>query len=161
MLKIGEMINARVYREEAFGVFLRCEGNEIFVHLPELSWTDLRPANERGLMDKVIKVKIIRYNPKENRWSASARKVDGVENPYLEMSKKPNGFVFHGKIIGTTAWHYFLRLENGAIGNLVGDKQDVPVKIGQDVSVSIVHLEPDEGSLGLEMKLAAQDNKDL
>jgi ribosomal protein S1 len=159
MLKIGETINASVYREEPYGVFLRYEGNELFVHLPELSWTDLRPVKERGLMDKMIKAKIIRYNPKEDQWIASARKADGVENPYLEMSKKPDGFVFHGKIIGTTAWHYFLRLENGAIGNLVGDKQDVPVSIGQDVSVSIVHLEPDKGSRGLEMKLAAQDNK--
>jgi ribosomal protein S1 len=159
MLKIGETINALVYREEPYGVFLRYDGNEIFVHLPELSWTDLRPANERGLVDKVIKVRIIRYNKRENKWDASARKADGVENPYLEMSKKPVGFAFHGKIIGKTAWHYFIRLENGAIGNLEDDTQDVPVKIGQDVSVSIVHLESDEGRLGLTMKLAARDDK--
>jgi ribosomal protein S1 len=162
MLKIGEMIAARVYREEAFGVFLRYEGNEIFIHLPELSWTDTRPANMRGLIDQVIKVKIIDYISDKNQWVASARKADGVENPYLQMSKKPIGFVFDGKIFTKSAMgHYFVRLENGAIGRLEDDEQVAPIKIGADVSVSITYLEPYEGHLGLTMKLAAHDNKPL
>jgi ribosomal protein S1 len=159
MLKIGETINALVYREEPYGVFLRYEGNEIFVHLPELSWTILGPANKRGLMDKVIKVRITRHNPKKDQWVASARKVDGVENPYLEMSKKPDGFVFYGKIFMKSLGDYFVRLENGVIGKLVGDTRGAPIEIGQDVSISIISIEPDEGSLGLKIKLADQDSQ--
>jgi ribosomal protein S1 len=158
MLKIGEMINALVYRTEPFGVFLRYEGNEILVHLPELSWTDLRPANERGLMDKVIKVKIIDYNEKKDQWVASARKADGVVNPYLELSKKPVGVFLNGKIIRRTMDEYLIELENGAIGRLEDDPR-APIEMGQDVSVSIISLEPDEGRRGLKMKLADQDNK--
>jgi ribosomal protein S1 len=159
MLKIGETINALVYREEPYGVFLRYEGNEIFVHLPELSWTDRRPANECGLMDKMIEVKIIRYDSKENQWSASARKVDGVENPYLEMSKAPDGFVFHGKIFMKSLGRYLVIFRNGVTGELVDDTRGIPIEVGQGVSVSIVSIEPDEGSLGLKLELAAQDDK--
>jgi ribosomal protein S1 len=93
MIQPGSIVEAKIYRCEQYGVYLRHDSVEIFVHLPDLLWTGTAqgPADSRGLLDTIARVKILRWNPEKNHWIGSIKKAHPELNPFIEISKNETG----------------------------------------------------------------------
>jgi DNA-directed RNA polymerase subunit E'/Rpb7 len=69
----GQIVEAKVYRNEFYGLFLRYGEEELFVHLPEIPDQFPRPADHRTLLYSVHRVRILRKQPDKNQWISSLR----------------------------------------------------------------------------------------
>ncbi len=65
MINVGDTVEAQVYREEPYGLFLRSDEDEIYVNVREISWTSRGLANERALLGKNVLVKILKKTEKK------------------------------------------------------------------------------------------------
>jgi predicted RNA-binding protein with RPS1 domain len=69
----GQIVEAKVYRTEFYGLFLRYGEEELFVHLPEIPDHFPRSADHGSLLDSVQRVRILRKHPNKNQWISSLR----------------------------------------------------------------------------------------
>ena len=156
MIKVGSIVNATVYREEPYGVFLRGQDDnarnfDIFVHLPEVSWTEYVPANQLGLLNKSISVKVIKYDEKKDQWVASIKEAHPEMNPYIPLKSYEWGTVFDGVVYRKTVDHTYVKLLGGAVGRVIENPNNQSTTMGNKVSVSIVNLDAEGGKLELKV----------
>ena len=151
MIKIGDRVIATVYREEPYGVFLRFESEELFVHLPELSWIPCGPANTRGLLNKRLPVLILGYHPRNAHWYGSVRKAEPEKNPYLALNDLTPGTLLIGEIYGGALGTCAVRLESGAIGWLPSNEVKRRPTKGEKLAFTIYKLDAVEGKLELRL----------
>lgn len=155
MIRPGMIVEAKIDRCEQYGVYLHDDDSEIFVHLPELSWTvaGQGPADSRRLLDTVARVKILRWIPEKRQWIGSIKRAHPELNPFIEISKCEPGKVF----VGTVAFVLLgahIRLENGAEGRIIDVPKNRSIALGDKVCVSVASIDPEEGKL--ELTLAVQ-----
>jgi len=72
-VKVDDVFNAIVTRTEAYGVYLVCEGVEILVLVTEIGYEGGINPRTRYQRGDVVRVKLMRHVPSQNRWCASIR----------------------------------------------------------------------------------------
>lgn len=168
MLVPGTIVEGYVYRVEVYGIFMRCSGEEVFVHLPEVSWTDFRLPTERGFLHQTLRVLILRNNPDEEQWIGSLRKAEPEENPYLAIAMLPPGTVLRAEVIvqrerrdaltctpgrrrgsavPKSEFELIIRLANGAWGFLQESEATKDMRVGDVIEVVVETIDPEEGFL--------------
>jgi len=155
MFQQGSIVEAKIDRCEPYGVYLHHDGSEIFVHLPELLWAGAGngPADSRGLLNTIARVKILRWHPEHRHWVGSIRRAHPELNPYTEISKCEPGTVFVG-IVFFILLGALVRLENGAEGRVTGAPRGTSIALGDRVCVTVTFINAEEGEL--ELRLVAQ-----
>lgn len=152
VLELGSIIEAHVYRVEPYGVFLRHNDAELFVHLQELSWTDRRPANARGLLNSFLRVQVLSRDPEKDQWIASVKRIHPESNPFREVADLPVGVVLRGKVIYETSGAFFVRLHNGAEGIIIRSEVKCEIRAGDNVDAIVVAVDAEKGKLQLRLK---------
>jgi hypothetical protein len=151
MLEVGMIVDARVYRTEPYGVFLRHGDDELFVHLPELSWTVGGPANTRRLEATIQRVKILRRDPKINQWHASVRRAHPESNPFVEIARLPAGTVLDGVVFSARPFGLAICVRDGALGRIEESDLTRSMRVGDIVRVRVGAIDPEEGKLQLNL----------
>ena len=152
MIKVGQIIDAVVYRVEPYGIFLRHDDAELFVHLPELSWTDSRPANARVPVNASLSVLVLARNPEKDQWIASVKRARPESNPFLEIADLPGDACLRAEIVYQTPDALIARLENRSEGFIRRSDVTREVRIGDIVDVLVVAVDPERGELQLRLK---------
>lgn len=150
MVEIGSIIQARVIRVEAYGLFLKHNDETVFVVLPEVSWLDNRDLRERVSVGEVFDVYVLRYNYEKKEIVGSIRRAHPERNPYRALSRLPPGRVLCGKVVQTLDEQVRVRLANGATGHIPAYRVPIHLENGEAVEVVIACLEVDEGDLVLD-----------
>lgn len=158
-LKEGEAYDAVVRKIMPFGCFVDLgHGVEGLVHVSRLSWghiTDPAEVVKEGEMIKVVFLKV------DDKGKLSFSRRDTIASPWeLAPSKYAVSTVCNGKIVKIEQFGAFVELEPGVEGLLhiselahqrIGHVSDV-VKVGQEVQVQVLSLDPMARKIGLSMK---------
>jgi len=163
----GAVVRGKVVSLADFGAFVELKpGLEGLVHVTELSWTQRvdHPSNVLEL-GQDVGVKIIGVDTEEKRMSLSIKQLE--TNPWDVLSDEmPAGTVFTGPIRSITEFGLFVEARPGLEGlvhvsNLSwterGDEVIGNYKIGDDVEVKVLSVNPEEERLELGIKQLEAD----
>lgn len=135
-------------------------------------------AKPQELINKVIQVKVVEIDPKNNRLIFSQRQATGgkkIEEIEKVLAKFPSDQKFSGKVSGILPFGVFVALEEPPelkgldglvhISEIAWEKVDDPkkfYKVGDKVEVAILGIEKKSGKLNLSIKKLLPDPwKDL
>jgi ribosomal protein S1 len=151
MVEIGSVIEAAVEGVEVYGLFLKHGQEHVFVHLPDVSWTDTRDLRERFKPGDVLKVFVLRYNYRDRIVVGSLRRLCPEDNPYRALSRLPPGTLLEGRVTSLAGDEVTVEVANNAHGYLPKIHLHKQLTLGQRVRVAISGLEVDEGRLRLRL----------
>jgi small subunit ribosomal protein S1 len=167
--RVGDRIKGQVRNITDFGAFVEVEeGIDGLVHISDLSWTK-RVAHPSELLEKGDEVEavILKIDSENQRLSLSIKQLqpNAVEGFFQTHGV---GDVLHGTITRLTEFGAFVELFEGLEGlvhvsELSTDRIEKPedhFKVGQQVRVKIIKMDPVEHKVGLSIK-AALDEPDL
>jgi ribosomal protein S1 len=149
MVEIGSVIEAVVTRIEHYGVYLRHDGDEILVLIPEFSWHPVKNLQEVVRVGDRLRVQVLRYNYQDRRFVGSVRRLQQEDNPYRQLSRLPPGEVLDGTVLHTAGDDLTIRLPNGVWGYLPKRCLTSEARAGDLIKVEIAALDVDEGRLTL------------
>jgi small subunit ribosomal protein S1 len=160
----GTIVTTKVRSMTNFGVFVEIEpGVDGMIHISDLSWTKKynHPSEmlERG---QELKCVVLDVNEEKQRISLGIKQL--TEDPWIRAipEKYIPGQIIKGKITKLTNFGAFVELEPDLegllhISELADHKIDKPqdiVKLGDDVEVKILRIDPDSRKIGLSLRRA-------
>lgn len=158
-IKVGQVVKGEVKRITNFGAFVDIGGMDGLVHVTEMSWGRIKPANEFVTVGQMVDVKIIDANKDENKISLSIKQLS--EEPWAKFDQKyeVNG-IYNGKVVNLTDFGAFVELEPGIEGlvhvsHIAKEHVEKPadvLRVNQTVEVRILEYVPEEKKVKLSMK---------
>ncbi len=159
-LKEKDVLKGTVTSLADFGAFVDIGGADGLIHLSELSWAPVvHPSEVLGVGDK-IDVYVLQVDAERQRISLSLKRL--MPEPWSQvLDKYEIGEVVDATITRLASFGAFARVEDveGLIhiselteANVTHPK-DV-LKEGDDVSVRIIHIDPERRRMGLSLKQA-------
>lgn len=149
MVEIGAVIRAKVTRVEPYGVYLDYKGQCICVLVPDVSWRDTRPLNERIHVGEEYDVRVLRFNYRDRIIVGSIRLLHPEENPYRQLARLEPDTILPARITHASGEDVILELPNGALGIMPIHELPPGWQRGDRVEVVISSVEVDEGRLWL------------
>lgn len=158
----GTMVKGRVRNLTNYGAFIEIEeGIDGLLHVSDMSWTrKISHPNEVVEKGQEIECKVLSVDQERRRIALGLKQLD--EDPWatdIPNRYQPNQIV-HGKVTKITNFGVFVGLEDGLEGLLhiseladhkVENPEDV-VKVGDDIEVKVLRVDPDERKIGLSRK---------
>jgi small subunit ribosomal protein S1 len=164
---LGQVIETKVIHFVDYGAFLATEdGLEGFCHISEISWSKKvkHPSHALKLGDKV-QAEILDVDFDKRKISFSIKKTQ--KSPWEGVVERyPVGAAVTARITSLADFGAFLELEDGLEGllhssDITWDKsQKTPqknLKIGQELSVRVLSVDPDKKRISLGLKQAEGD----
>jgi ribosomal protein S1 len=149
MVEIGTTIEACVTRVEPYGVFLKHGTADVFVPLPEISWSRIPSLHDAVRVGQIVCLRVVRFNYRDRVLVGSMRRAHPEENPYRKLSRLEPGTVLRGKVIFTSGYSFRIELPNSIVGSMPMCSTDSRYEVGDAVDVVITALEVDDGVLEL------------
>jgi small subunit ribosomal protein S1 len=150
MVEIGSVIEARVARLEPYGAWLKHNGENVLVLIPELSWQPIRHPQQLVAVGDNVRVLVQRYNYKDRVIVGSVKALHPEQNPYRKLARLEPGTVLHGRVTLVTSDDVSVELPDNACGHISKHLlRRMPAK-GETIEAFIAALEVDEGRLWLE-----------
>jgi len=103
-------------------------------------------------MNTLVAVKLIKYIEEKKQWLASIRKAHPENNPYVNLSKVNSSTVFDGKVFSVSIGDFFVSMEGGALGRISENPLNKTISVGDDVRVSVIDVDPQEGKMNLMLR---------
>ncbi len=165
-LEEGEVRTGRVVNLTSFGAFVDIGGIEGLVHLSELSWQRVNePADVVKIGDEV-EVYVLNVDKERQRIALSMKRLQtdpwSIVDEIYEV-----GQLLEANITKLTKFGAFARLLDEYeleglihISEMSEDRIQHPrdvVKLGQDVAVRVIRVDPEQRQLGLSIKQVASD----
>ncbi|MGI9553364.1 MAG: S1 RNA-binding domain-containing protein [Thermodesulfobacteriota bacterium] len=167
--KKGDRISGKVVSTKEFGVFVELEpGVEGLVHVSELSWTkNFRHPKEIVEADSPVEVIIIDTKKDEKKLSLSLRQIEPSPWQVFRDSNKI-GSVITGKIKNINEHGLFVEVAEDLVGlvrpeNISWQGKVNPPdfynkeQIGQDIDVSLLHIDTKNQKIALGIKQLSDD----
>ena len=160
-LKVGQVVSGTISGIVKFGIFVAFEGLEGLVHISEIEWGHVKDPMTYGKIGDPVSVQVIGIEG--DKISLSMKRL--LPDPWKKAAEKYSvGSVVKGRVDRVTQFGVFVKLEDDISGlihlsELAYESVKDPlkfVKIGEDVKVKIIALDPDDHRLGLSLK-ALQD----
>ncbi len=156
-IQVGEILTGKVSGVVDFGVFVNFADLEGLVHISEISWSKVDdPRNHAKVGDK-IQVQVIGIEG--DKISLSIKRLQ--EDRWLELIKGYKaGQVVQGEVTQIMPFGVFVKVDNKIDGLIhiselsfdhVADPMDV-VKLGQQVKLKVIDIEPESHRFGLSLK---------
>jgi small subunit ribosomal protein S1 len=167
--RVGDKITGRVRNITDFGAFVEIEeGIDGLVHISDLSWTKrIKHPSELLGKDDELEAVILKIDSENQRLSLGVKQMqpNAVEGFFQTHGV---GDVMQGTITRLTEFGAFVELFEGLEGlvhvsELSQDRIEKPedhFRVGQQVRVKIIKVDPVENKVGLSIK-AALDEPDL
>ena len=162
--KAGETVTGEVIEVVKGGLILDLGGIDGLVHISELSWNHVNHPSEVVKVGDEVEVEVLDVDLQRERISLGLKQT--TEDPWLKLIESyPVGTIVDGKVTKVVPFGAFVELGNNVeglvhISEMAAKHIDTPaqvVKVGQDVKVKVMDINPDRRRISLSMKAAAHD----
>src|SRR3954470_13262697 len=165
---IGSVIKGQVRNVTDFGIFVGVEeGVDGLVHVSDVSWTQRikHPGDIYKKGDEVEAV-VLNIDVENERFSLGIKQLQ--QDPWETLSERtPVGSRVKGKVTKTTDFGAFVEIEPGIEGlvhvsEMKEERVEKPgdvVKEGEDVTVKVIDIDPNERKVSLSIKAAAREGE--
>jgi len=165
---VGSRVSGTVKRFSSMGAFVElAEGLEGFIHIKDMTWAKkAKPPSEIVKKGEVITAEVLEVVPERKRIRLGLKQL--LPNAWEEFFKKyKEGDIVSGKITYFTDYGAFVEIENGIEGFLhiseisnkkINKPSDV-LSIGQEITVKIYKLNPEEKKISLSLKALMKSDK--
>ncbi|MEX2673342.1 MAG: S1 RNA-binding domain-containing protein [Phycisphaeraceae bacterium] len=167
----GQEHDGTVRRIEQYGAFVElAPGADGLLHISDISWSRLKHPTEVLKLGQVVRVQILKVDKEAGRIALGMKQVKGDPWEAVE-AKYPVGITLTGTVTRTAAFGAFVEFEPGVEG-LIHISQlseqrvnriESVVKIGQQITVKVVDVEPDRRRIALSvtaLKASEQEESD-
>jgi small subunit ribosomal protein S1 len=166
---IGSVIRGQVKNVTDFGVFVGVEeGIDGLVHISDMSWVKhvKHPSDVFKKGDEVEAV-VLNIDVENERFSLGIKQLS--QDPWSTLTERfPIGTKITGKVTKTTDFGAFVEIEPGIEGlvhvsEMKEERVEKPsdvVKDGDEVTVKVIDIDPNERKVSLSMKAAAREGGD-
>lgn len=147
-----------------FGAFVDLGGIDGLVHISELSWNHVNHPSEVVKVGDEVEVEVLDVDLQRERISLGLKQT--TEDPWVKLVESyPVGSIADGKITKIVPFGAFVSLGT-SIEGLVHISEMAPkhietpaqvVKVGDDVKVKVMDVNPERRRISLSMKSAAAD----
>ncbi len=162
----GDICEGIVVNLASFGAFVDIGGIEGLIHLSELSWKRINNPAEKLKVNDQVSVYVLKIDESKQRLALSMKRLE--PDPWTFVAEQYQvGQLMNAKITKLTNFGAFARLQDDYeleglihISELSDDHIEHPnqvVKPGQDVTVRIIRVDPEQRQLGLSMKQVTSD----
>lgn len=111
----GQIVEGIVKNITGYGCFVDLGTRDGLLHIIDVSWSRINHPSEVLKVGQVVKVKIIKINPENDRISLGMKQIS--EDPWVNIDKKYMiGNKFNVTITNITDYGYFAELEKGIEG---------------------------------------------
>ena len=147
-----------------FGAFVDLGGIDGLVHISELSWNHVNHPSEVVKVGDEVEVEVLDVDLQRERISLGLKQT--TEDPWLKLVESyPVGSIVDGKVTKIVPFGAFIELGNNVVGlvhisEMAAKHIDTPaqvVKVGQEVKVKVMEINPDRRRISLSMKAAADE----
>ncbi|MEF2651077.1 MAG: 30S ribosomal protein S1 [Slackia piriformis] len=147
-----------------FGAFVDLGGIDGLVHISELSWNHVNHPSEVVKVGDEVEVEVLDVDLQRERISLGLKQT--TEDPWLKLVESyPVGSFVDGKVTKIVPFGAFIELGNNVeglvhISEMAAKHIDTPaqvVKVGQEVKVKVMEINPDRRRISLSMKAAADE----
>ena len=165
---VGTKITGRIRNLTNFGAFVEIEeGIDGLIHTSDLSWTE-RTSNPQDVLKEgdEVEVVVLQIDASERRVSLGLKQTQ--PDPWDEVPEKYKvGSVVRGKVVNLTSFGAFTKLEEGIDGLIhiseIADRRierpEEVVKVGDELDVKVINLDPKGRRIGLSLKAAIADQE--
>ena len=165
---VGTKITGRIRNLTNFGAFVEIEeGIDGLIHTSDLSWTE-RASNPQEMLKEgdEVEVVVLQIDASERRVSLGLKQTQ--PDPWDEVPEKYKvGSIVRGQVVNLTSFGAFTKLEEGIDGLIhiseIADRRiDRPeevVKVGDELDVKVINLDPKGRRIGLSLKAAIADQE--
>lgn len=162
-LEVGQTLQGVVKRLVDYGAFIDIGGVDGLAHVSDLSWERVKSPADVLKVGQEVDVYVKSFDPEKKRISLSIK--DTMIDPWFERTEKfHEGQIVTGKIMKLTDFGVFMELEPGFDGLIpmgeLSDKRlakaDEVVKVGDEVSVKILHIDKKRKRISLSLKKAQE-----
>ena len=141
-----------------FGAFVDLGGIDGLVHISELSWNHVNHPSEVVKVGQEVEVEVLDVDLSRERISLGLKQTKLVES-------YPVGSVIDGKVTKIVPFGAFVELGSNVeglvhISEMAPRRIETPaqvVKVGQEVKVKVMEVNPDRRRISLSMKAAAEE----
>lgn len=164
-IQVGTVIKGEVKRLTHFGAFVDIGGLDGLVHITEISWGRIRPANESLKVGEIIDVKIIDADRDANKVSLSIKQL--IPEPWSDFAERYFvDYIYYGTVVNLTEFGAFIELEPGVeglvhISQIAKDHIEKPadvLKVGQQVEVKIIDYSLEDKRVKLSIKAVEEED---
>ena len=163
-LVVGDVVEGKVSRLTNFGAFIDVGGVDGLVHISEISYKHIDKPSDALKVGQDVKVKVIGIDDDRHRISLSIKQTE--PSPFEQATSSLNeGDVFEGEVKSLTNFGAFVEVTDGIqglvhvseISNKHVDKPSDVLKVGQNVKVKVLNIDPSEKRISLSIK-ATEEN---
>lgn len=158
-LVAGDVVEGTVARMTDFGAFVDLGGVDGLVHVSEISYEHVNKPSDVLKVGQKINVKVLNVDADRQRISLSLKQTQ--PGPWDDIEEKaPVGAVLDGTVRRLTDFGAFVEVFSGVEGLVhisqishehIATPNDV-LKVGQDVKVKVLNVDPEQQRLGLSIK---------
>ena len=147
-----------------FGAFVDLGGIDGLVHISELSWNHVNHPSEVVKVGDEVEVEVLDVDLTRERISLGLKQT--TEDPWLKLVEAyPVGTIADGKVTKIVPFGAFIELGDNVeglvhISEMAAKHIDTPaqvVKVGSDVKVKVMEINPERRRISLSMKAAAEE----
>ncbi|MHB1506318.1 MAG: 30S ribosomal protein S1 [Sulfobacillus sp.] len=158
----GQRLSGRVKSLTDFGAFIDLGGVDGLLHISEMSWSRVRHPSEVLKEGETVEVAVLRLDREKGRVSLGLKQVQA--NPWQDIDRRfPEGSIVKGEVARLTPFGAFISLEPGVdglvhISHLSDERIERPdevVKIGDQIRVKVLRVDPDLQRISLSLKEVA------
>ena len=160
-LVVGDVVEGKVSRLTNFGAFIDVGGVDGLVHISEISYKHVDKPSDVLKVGQDVKVKVIGIDNDRHRISLSIKQTE--PSPFEQATADLNeGDIFEGEVKSLTNFGAFVEVADGIqglvhvseISNKHVDKPSDVLKVGQDVKVKVLNIDPSDRRISLSIKAA-------
>ncbi|MEY8441381.1 30S ribosomal protein S1 [Lactobacillaceae bacterium 24-114] len=166
-LQPGDVVEGKIARMTNFGAFIDLGGVDGLVHVSEISYDHVDKPSDVLEVGQDVKVKVLSVDPERERISLSIKQT--LPGPWDDIEEKAaEGTVLTGTVKRLTSFGAFVEVFPGVEGLVhisqishkhIATPADV-LKVGQEVKVKVLNVDPENQRLGLSIKALEERPKD-
>lgn len=149
--KPGAVYEGEVTVISPYGIVVKLDELEGFVHSSELSWEKVSDPKKLFEVGQKVKVEVLGISEEEQRISLSIKRLQ--KSPWEEVAKKYKvGKMVKGKVVKIADFGAFVGLEPGIQGLIHVSETTGPLAVGEEVRARIIELDPEKHKISLSLK---------
>ncbi len=158
-MNVGDLVKGTVSNIVDFGAFVDLDGIDGLIHISELSWSHVNHPSEVLGIGQEVTVKVLDIDRDRQRISLGLKQTQ--KDPWQEVfeNRQVNEIV-HGRVTKLVSFGAFVEIEEGVeglihISELANHHVEEPseiLRVGQEINVKIIELDPDRRRLSLSLK---------
>lgn len=156
----GAVLEGVVKNLTDYGAFIDLGGVDGLLHVTDMSWGRVQNPAELFQVGSVVKVKVLKYDPENERVSLGMKQIQ--DDPWFKAQEEfPVGMRVNGKVVSLTDYGAFIELRPGVEGLIHVSEMSWTkrvkhpskiVNIGDEVNAVVLDIDQENKRISLGMK---------